>query len=213
MILCLQRPGTGDVTQHDWFRSQALEAALRRCGGWLETAGTARQRDLEAPELLGDLRELAVTLDERRRAHGMALAMLSREDSQDGILNYAGALAEFAATPDERACTRRELIRALAAGTESWAVQVITDTLFLLGITSPEKAELKAILITMYAQGPHIDRAESAARQIIRLNPVLEDLHGSVEWPCKPTSDLLAAVRRNTTLPAWLAALPEITTN
>jgi hypothetical protein len=210
ITLCPQSSYTSDATQHDRFRRQALLAALCRCERWLETTRTTLPRDLEAAKLVDDIRKLAVTPEERARAHKMALAMLSHEDSQDGILHYVSALAELAATTGERTRTRRALIQALASGTESWAIQGIADTLFLLDITGPERAELKDILVRVYAQGPDKGQAESAARVVARLNPVLGDLHGTAEWPCKPTSDLLAAVRRHTPLPAWLAALPEI---
>jgi len=217
IMLCPERADIGEATRYEWFRHQALEAALRRCEQWLqdpgEVARPARQREFGTIGLADDLRRLAVTLEERARAHGAALAMFSHEDSHDqGTLNFVGALTELAATADERVNTRRALIRNLASGTESWAVQAIMDSLFQLGITDSEQVELRAILIRMFAQMPHRSEAKSVAREIIRLKPTLDDLRGSAEWPCKPTDDLLAAVRSNTPFHSWLAALPEITT-
>jgi hypothetical protein len=214
IMLCAAESGAGEAARQEWFRGQALEASLRRCEPWLhhtQKAPATPQQDVELAELPDVLRRLAVTPEERARAHQAVLAMFSQLDSHNPrVLTCAAALTELAATADERASTRRTLTSALASGTESWAVQVIMDSLFQLGIPDSEQVELKAILIRMFARMPYRSDAEPVAREIIRLNPILEDLHGSADWPCKPTDGLLAAVRRDTPFPAWLAALPGI---
>jgi hypothetical protein len=45
---------------------------------------------------------------------------------------------------------------------------------------------------------------------VIMINPVIAELDSSDRWPIPPTSDLLAAMRRNSELSAWLAALPQM---
>jgi hypothetical protein len=44
----------------------------------------------------------------------------------------------------------------------------------------------------------------------IMINPVIAELDSSDRWPIPPPSDLLAAMRRNSELSAWLAALPQM---
>jgi hypothetical protein len=214
ITLCTAESGAGEAARQEWFRGQALEASLRRCEHWFhdtQEAPATPQQDVELAELPDALRRLAVTPEERARAHRAVLAMFSHLDGHNPrVLTFAAALTELAATADGQASTRRALTRALASGTESWAVQVIMDSLFQLGITDSEQGELKAVLIRTFARMPYESEAESVAREIIRLNPTLDDLHGSADWPCKPTDGLLAAVRRNTSFPAWLAALPGI---
>ena len=216
IMLCSAESDPDEAPQQEWFRSQALEASLRRYERWVhdtqEGSITSQRQADESTGLTDDLRRLAVIPEERARAHQATLTMFSHVDGHNPrVLTFVVALTELSATADERANTRRALIGALASGTGSWAVQVIMDSLFRLGMTDSEQVELKAILIRMFAQMPYRLEAESLAREIIRLNPTLDDLRGSADWPCKPTDGLLAAVRRNTPLAAWLAALPEIT--
>ena len=58
---------------------------------------------------------------------------------------------------------------------------------------------------------PYAYAAEQLAGVVAQLDPTVHDLRTWRAWAVRPTAELLAAVRRNSALTSWLAALPSLT--
>ena len=54
------------------------------------------------------------------------------------------------------------------------------------------------------------ETAEDLIQSVTALDPTVRDLSTWRAWTVQPTAELLAAVRRNSPLSDWLAALPSL---
>jgi hypothetical protein len=98
------------------------------------------------------------------------------------VRELAGEVAQLATTADDRRQARQVLLGLLAHE---------TDIL--------EAEQLESIF-----------KSEELAHGLARLDPTVHDLRTWRAWTRPPTAELLTAVRRNSPLTNWLAALPSL---
>jgi hypothetical protein len=55
--------------------------------------------------------------------------------------------------------------------------------------------------------------AKELVGMLAQLDPTVHDLRTWHAWAVQPTAELLAAVRRNSALAVWLAALPSLSSS
>ncbi len=80
-----------------------------------------------------------------------------------------------------------------------------------LGPTAEDKRQARHALLGLLAGETSADTAERLADGLARLDPTVHDLRTWRAWAVPPTAELLAAVRRNSALTSWFAALPSLT--
>ena len=161
----------------------------------------------EACRRAGELARLQPTEHDRERALQALLRLLDQVSHSSDIRSLADALVGLALTAEERAQVRTALFRLLAQKTADWAVDNATNALARLAVTAEERAQVREALIAVLAREREQFWASRLMEIITRLDPKASDLEGSRTWIVPPNSDLMAAARKNSTLPAWLATL------
>jgi hypothetical protein len=200
-----------------------LEAVLRlvpaaedpRRDTYAELDWLIRETDPEtARQLAGRFTPLAEWAQEQTRAERALLAW-PEEDLAVGRLEQASkdrarARQELLDLPEnERArALERLLSHRLVAEADPWTVKLITDGFAPLDPASETRTRARETLLSLLKDETDPTRAGVLADAVSKLSPTVADLSGSETWPFPPTPGLLAAARRNSGLPAWLAALP-----
>jgi hypothetical protein len=151
---------------------------------------------------------LAPTVEERAEAVVPLLRLLAAETDPWKALMLVDGLVWLDPAADERAQAREALLRLLTAQVDVGVVDRLAPAVVRLAVTEQEKTQAKDALLRLLAVQADGSAAAGAAAAIALLKPTVSDLLGSGNWLCPPTPPLLAAARRNTTLPAWIAALP-----
>ena len=77
--------------------------------------------------------------------------------------------------------------------------------------TAEDKRQAREALLGLLARETDSGVAERLAGALAQLDPTVHDLRTWRAWAVRPTAELLAAVRRNSALTNWLAALPSLT--
>jgi hypothetical protein len=176
---------------------------------WVEEI---RETDPEKARQLEDrFTHLAVWVEEQTRA---VMAVLASPETDL-------ALAQLAQTSEDLDRTRQELLdlpenqraralerlsHGLVGKADLWIVKLIADGFAPLDPASEARTRVRETLLSLLKDETDPMTAEGLADAVSKLSPTVADLSGSEPWPFPPT--LLAAVRRNSGLAAWLAALP-----
>ena len=79
-----------------------------------------------------------------------------------------------------------------------------------LAATARDKRHALAALLGLLAGQAIGPLAARLVDSLVRLDPTASDISTWRAWEVPPTTELLAAVRRNSELSAWLAALPAL---
>ena len=188
------------VTAED--RAQAREALL----GLLAHEGHRRI----AEELAEAVAGLDPSAEDRAQAREALLGLLAHEDDPSRARRLAGAVAGLAVTAEDRERAREALLGLLAHEASSWVAKELADAVTGLDPTAEDRARAREALLGLLAREDDPSRAQQLAEASTGLSPTVADLVGSSTWPFPPTPALLAAVRQNSGLPAWLAALSSI---
>ena len=110
------------------------------------------------------------------------------------------------ATTAEDECHARQVLLTLLARHDSLA-STLANMMSELHPTPEDKGSVREALLLLLAQETDPWGADSLARPMGRLDPTVGDISGWRDWAVVPDSRLLAAVRGNTPISAWLAAL------
>jgi hypothetical protein len=164
---------------------------------------------LLAAGLLDKLLQLATTPEDRRRTRDVLLDILSA--GQIGAYESAGlvgAVASLAATGSDKRRSRDALLGLLAGQTDGWVASEIITGVIRLGPTPRDKRYARCALLRLLAAQPSEALSAQLVDELAMLDPKASDLRGWAAWKVPPSAELLAAVRRNSKLAAWLAALP-----
>ena len=191
-----------DPTAED--KRQARDALLtllaRETDGWV------------AWRLAGGLVQLDPTAEDRRQARDALLTLLARETDGWVAWRLAGGLVQLDPTAEDRRQARDALLTLLARATNSRLAEGLADGLLVqLDPTAEDKRQARDALLTLLARATNSRLAEGLADGLVQLDPTVHDLRTCRAWAVGPTAGLLAAVRRNSELTSWLAALPSLT--
>src|SRR6185312_4652029 len=98
---------------------------------------------------------------------------------------------------------------------QPWAVtRQVVDFIVQLASTAPDKREAREVIVKLLAHDLTGENTEYMAQYLehgmAQLDPSVDDLRTWRSWAVAPTVELLAAARRNSSLTAWLAALPTL---
>jgi hypothetical protein len=152
---------------------------------------------------------LAVTAEERVQARQELLRRLADGPHPDIGPWLAVKLARLAVTAEDRAQARQELLRQLADEKSKWAIQDLAEELAQLAATAQEKEQARQVLLGLTVKA---DRRKiwNPIDVLAELAPTVAELGSWEGLPIAPNPALLAAMRRNSSLSAWLYALPSL---
>ena len=158
----------------------------------------------------GALVPLDPTAEDRRQARDALLGLLAR--ATDG--RWAGWLADklvlLDPTAEDRRQARDALLGLLARATDSGWAGWLAGGLVLLDPTAEDRRQARDALLARLARETNSRAAAELAAGLVPLGPTVHDLGTWRAWAVQPTSELLAAVRRNSALTNWLAVLPSL---
>ena len=184
-------------------KRQAREALLvllaGATGGWV------------AEQLAGALAQLATVAEDKRQARGALLVLLAGATDSWSAEQLAGALAQLDPVAEDKRQAREALLVLLAGATDSWSAEQLAGALAQLDPVAEDKRQARGALLVLLRGETNPWVAVQLAGRLAQLDPTVHDLRTWRAWAVRPAAELLAAVRRNSALTNWLAALPSLT--
>jgi len=155
---------------------------------------------------------LSLTAEERTHVQKALLGRLARETRGHTASPLAEMIAGLDPTVEIRRQAREALLRVLGRETHASEVLLVTQPLARLEPTAEDQRRVRDALLSLLARTTSSGDARDLEDRLAQFRPTLHDLSKWRTWACPPTADLLAAVRQNSTLVAWLASLPSLST-
>jgi hypothetical protein len=188
------------LTVTDEDRVQVREALLRLIpdqvtswNGWL---------------LVDAVTRLAATDEDRVQVRGALLGLLPDQAHPEIAKSLADAAVALAVTDEDRVQVREVLLGLLPDQINPVVAAALASAVARLDPTAEDQASARQVLLRLLPDQGHPQEARTLANAVAQLGPTVADLGGSDRWPHPPHAALLAAVRQNSGLSAWLAALP-----
>jgi hypothetical protein len=200
-----------------WSARQLAEAFARfgpakedraRAGQALLTLLSNNRLPWDASNLAEAVAVLDLAEEDRARARQALLTMVADETYATGARQLAEAVARLAVTAQDRARVRQALLELLDNQTNPEKARYLAEVVAGLDPSEDDRARVRQALLRLLAGGIHPSASWQLERTIAGLGPTVAELGGSETWPSPPTLELLAAARQNSSLSAWLAALP-----
>jgi hypothetical protein len=168
----------------------------------------AREVDLsEAALLVRGLAKLVATADDRRYVCRAILRLLDGQAQPWAVRDLLDTLVQLATTPYEMRQARQKLLKLLDDQADTSMIDILVSPLVQLAATAEEKRQARETVLDLLHDPADMSLVEALAG----LEPTIHDLTTCHAWAIQPTSDLLAACRRNSSLDDWLAHLPALT--
>jgi len=207
------------IPETDPWIASALAKAVAELDCEPQDWAPARQEllarlDREAdPWIAGALAEAVAGLDpapeERAPVKQTLLARLVREFNIAAAIRLAEAVARLDPSPQDRLSASQALIARLTPrNADQQTTEALANTLTRLAVTPQDRTSVRQALLARLAHETNSLIARVLAEMAAGLSPTAADLIDSANWPLPPAVALVAAVRRNSALPAWLDALP-----
>ena len=184
-------------------KRQAREALLGLLAG--ETDGEAAAR------LAGAVAQLDPAAEDKRQAREALLGLLAGETDGEAAARLAGAVAQLDPAAEDKRQAREALLGLLARATDGEAAARLAGAVAQLDPAAEDKRQAREALLGLLARATDGQVAARLAGGVAQLDPTVHDLRTWRAWADRPTAELLTAVRRNSALNDWLAALPSLT--
>jgi hypothetical protein len=176
-------------------RKALLRLLARSASGW------------EAAELARAVAQLSPGAEEKLQARAALLQLMVSPDLSSPE-SLAGAVAQLDPTAKDTQRARALLLQHLARRYSAWSAPRAAQAVFQLDPTENEQRQARDVLFGHLASVTNHWTAVDLMSEASQFDPTLRDLSTWRNWTTPPTAELLAAVRRNSTLASWLAALP-----
>jgi hypothetical protein len=163
---------------------------------------------------LGDLvnliEQLTITVDERAQAREALLKSLAGETGALKAAYFlAPALSGLTPSAGDECRARESLLRLLTAGGQENAAGLAV-AVALLSPSAPEQAQVRDTLLRFIADQAEEYLWSDRERVLSLFAPTLSDLARIENRPRPSPPELLAAVRKNSRLSDWIAALRQL---
>jgi hypothetical protein len=163
-------------------------------------------------ELADAITRLRLAVEDRARARAAISTVLAAGSNTNNYWDsrLIHAIPCLAVTNEERVQASGALLGLLLDETDPVRAHDLASVLAELNPTAEDEARAREALLLLLATEaiPLLSRRLQLA--VAELSPTLADLDSSDKWACPPILPLLTAVRQNSALGAWLAALPLI---
>ena len=161
-------------------------------------------------ELAKALANLTTTPEEQEQVREVLVRLLSRETRLATARSMAHAAVCLKPTPQERAQIREALLGLLAREPDSRKATATAENIAGLDPTADEQTKIREVLLGLLARDANEWSSRALAEAVAQFSPSLDDLTEWRSWAAPPPRTLLARVRQNSEISAWLAALPRI---
>jgi len=183
------------------------EERIQTRQGILEILATQSQTR-SAEHLINGLVRLASTAEEGSQARQNILGILASSSGEMAV-QLVDALIGLNPSVEENRRACNILLMLLAKRHKgSAAAELAARVVQLAAATKGDNVRNKLLVVLK------IQKDENAAHWLMaglsQFNPTLRDLSTWRSWAAQPNVDLLAAIRRNSTLAEWLIALPSL---
>jgi hypothetical protein len=139
------------------------------------------------------------------------LGLLASPDDAWTVNKLVRALTGLDPTAEERQQVWQTLLGLLASPDDAWTVNKLVRALTGLDPTAEDRRRARKALIGLLAKGKHgWIGTQDLTDAVIQFDPIAEDLSNGRTSTFPLTNELLAAVRQNSALAAWLALLPSL---
>jgi nucleoside-triphosphatase THEP1 len=155
--------------------------------------------------------ELAATPAQRRNARETLTGLLTKLHSEttrylpETAAYLADGLARLSATAEDQRESRETLLAVMARQTDSGTATNIASALLKLSPGTQEKHLARNKLLMLANNEPGADRSRRLIDTIAQLELTADDVGILQKWAAGHTAELLATVRRNTTVTDWIA--------
>jgi hypothetical protein len=163
-----------------------------------------------AIQLVDTLVRFDPTAEDKRQARDMLLELLASQDNRSAGAEMAEEVIRLDPTAEDKRQAREKLLELLASQTEGQAAIQLVDALIRLDPTAGDKRQAREKLLELLANQDNWAVGVELTGSLALLEPTIRDLNNWHNWSGRPTDVLLAAVRRNSALAAWLTALPSL---
>ena len=190
-----------DPTAED--KRQVREALLGLLAG--QTDGSV------AAELVGGVVQLAPAAEDKRQVREALLGLLAGQTSGRVAAKLVGGVVQLAPAAEDKRQAREGLLGLLAGQTNGRVAAKLVGGVVQLDPTAEDKRQAREGLLGLLAGHTDGSVAAELVAGVVQLAPTVRDLGTWRVWAIPPTIELLAAVRRNSALADWLAALASLT--
>ena len=159
-------------------------------------------------ELLYGLLQLEPTLQDTCEVRSMLLTSFAV--APDDAAWLVMDLIEFGSTAQDKQQARETLQTLLASTTEGSTAASLASGLAQLDPTDQDKQRARETMLMLLTSQAAGQEATKLMGGLVRLDPTVRDLNAWHDWTAPPTTELLAAIRRNSDLADWLSALPTL---
>jgi NACHT domain len=194
MVVRLTSPGD----EQRQVRTALLRLLIDQTNG-LVAAGLARA-----------IAQLVPTADEQQQARTALLSLLAGQNDSTPTVRLAEAVVQLAATAKEITQARKALLGQLTYPIGSTAASELASMLSRLDPPAAEQQRARDALLELLLTEPNQHNVGSLMSAIAKLNPAIPDLSNLRSWTFPISGELLATVRRNSTLSDWLEAIPSL---
>ncbi len=154
--------------------------------------------------------QLAQTAEDRRQARDALLGLLANPTEDWVAEKLVDGVVQLAQTAEDKRHAREALLGLLASQTDVGTAARLVGGLVQLAQTEADKRHAREALLGLLASQTDVGTAARLVGGLVQLEPTVHDLNTWPSWAVSPTGELLAAVRRNSTLATWLAVLPSL---
>jgi hypothetical protein len=165
-------------------------------------------RSFDARRLSDAIARLGPTPEERTQCRQVLLSWLSRTGDAHNARVMAYGVTGLDPTEQDLDQARQALLALLAQEVYPALAEVLSKVVTQLHPTADQRVLPRQVLLGLLKEEFYPFDAKKLADHVAMLSPTVADLCGSDRWRLPPDPALLAAVRRNSGLAAWLAYLP-----
>jgi NACHT domain len=170
-----------------------------------------RQIDKEvATQVARGIVQLGPTADERHQARAALIRRLAEciNDWVPGDL--LDAIVQLSLTSEDKSQAREMLLELLSRSVGALALQPLLDTVVKLAPAEEEMRQARETLLRLLANRTDHNVTAQLMDALVQFDPIVSDLSNWRAWATPPTRQLLAAVRRNSSVVDWLSFLPSL---
>jgi hypothetical protein len=153
---------------------------------------------------------LAVTTQDRSQAREALLSLLASQSNVRKTRIMVDAIAAMDATPQDRAQVQEALRDALDHENSARQASSLAEAVAAINPAAHERDRTRHVLLRLLERERDSIEARWLTNALAKLSPAAGELAGWQAWRVQPDSNLLAAVRRNSAVPDWLATLPTL---
>jgi hypothetical protein len=164
----------------------------------------------DAVGLASRLVQLNPTVEDKRQARQVLLRLLTRHADNLMTGDLVNGMVQLDPTAEDKRRARQALLGSLASQTDGFLAESLVRGVLQLGPTAEDKRRACEALRRLLDQQADGLMAGNVMSSMTRLDPTVGDLTTWRTWRVLPTAELLAAVRRNSTLSDWLSALSSL---